>query len=83
MKRTLTGLSIAAMPVVGYQWGLSEGHQESGFGVIAKAIAAEHLTKVSPVKAGPRDFYAPNSEDLAPGETRLIACFTTPEQRCS
>ena len=32
--------------------------------------------KVSPTKARARDFYAPNSEDLAPDEMRLIACGT-------
>jgi len=72
----LTGLSLAAILAVAYQWGLSEGQQGSGSGVIAKAIAAESPVKVSPVKASPRDFYAPNSEDLAPDEMRLIACGT-------
>jgi ribonuclease Z len=32
--------------------------------------------EVSPVKARERDFYAPNSEDLAPDEMRVIACGT-------
>jgi len=31
---------------------------------------------VSPTKAQPRDFYVPNSEDLAPDEMRVIACGT-------
>ena len=31
---------------------------------------------VSPVKMRDRDFYAPNSEDLAPDEIRVIACGT-------
>ena len=39
-----------------------------------KAGAGELL--VSPTDARERDFYAPNSEDLAPGEIRVIACGT-------
>jgi len=31
---------------------------------------------ISPARARERDFYAPNSEDLAPDEMRLIACGT-------
>jgi ribonuclease Z len=31
---------------------------------------------ISPVKRRDRDFYAPNSEDLAPDEIRVIACGT-------
>jgi ribonuclease Z len=31
---------------------------------------------ISPVKMRDRDFYAPNSEDLAPDEIRVIACGT-------
>jgi len=37
---------------------------------------AESSGKYSPVKARDRDFYSPNSEDLAPDEMRLIACGT-------
>jgi ribonuclease Z len=40
------------------------------------ATAAESESKVSPVKASARDFYAPNSEDLGPNEMRLVACGT-------
>jgi ribonuclease Z len=40
------------------------------------AVAADHATGISPVKARARDFYSPNSEDLAPDEMRLIACGT-------
>ncbi len=31
---------------------------------------------ISPIKMRERDFYAPNSEDLAPDEIRVIACGT-------
>ena len=76
MKRALPGLSLALTIAVVYQWGLSSGQQGSNSGVMAKAFAAESPTKSSPVKARARDFYAPNSEDLAPDEMRLIACGT-------
>jgi len=59
-----------------YEWGLSDGQRGQSLGVIAKATAAEEPTNSSPVKARARDFYAPNSEDLAPDEMRLIACGT-------
>jgi ribonuclease Z len=32
--------------------------------------------EISPVKARPRDYYTPNSEDLKPDEMRVIACGT-------
>jgi ribonuclease Z len=76
IKKTLIGLSIAAIVAGVYQWGLSDGQQGSSPGVIATALAAESPTTSSPVKATARDFYAPNSEDLAPDEMRLIACGT-------
>ena len=44
--------------------------------LIDSAVAAGHEPKISPVKARARDFYAPNSEGLAPDEMRLIACGT-------
>ncbi len=40
------------------------------------AVAADSPVGISPVRARPRDFYAPNSEDLAPDEMRVIACGT-------
>ena len=75
-KRTLIGLSLAVMVAVVYQWGVSNGQQGLSLGTIAKAFAAENTPNSSPVKARARDFYAPNSEDLAPDEMRLIACGT-------
>ena len=76
IKKTLIGLSLAVTAAVVYQWGLLNGQQGESSGVKAKAVAAESPTKSSPVKARARDFYAPNSEDLAPDEMRLIACGT-------
>jgi ribonuclease Z len=59
-----------------YQWGHSDGQQGRASGLIGESFAAEDSPKISPVKARDRDFYAPNSEDLAPDEMRLIACGT-------
>jgi len=42
----------------------------------ARAQGSKGKPKISPVKARPRDFYAPNSEDLAPDKMRVIACGT-------
>jgi ribonuclease Z len=49
------------------------------FSLMKDSIAAQSgkgKPLVSPVKARERDFYAPNSEDLAPDEMRVIACGT-------
>jgi ribonuclease Z len=59
-----------------YQWGHLDGGEGKMSGLISESIAAESSPKISPVKARARDFYAPNSEDLAPDEMRLIACGT-------
>ena len=42
--------------------------------VVAKPVQGEPL--ISPTEARERDFYAPNSETLAPDEMRVIACGT-------
>jgi len=47
-----------------------------GLSLIASAEATESEPTVSPVKAREREFYAPNSETLAPDEMRVIACGT-------
>jgi len=39
-------------------------------------VAATPTEEVSPVNAREREFYAPNSENLAPDEMRVIACGT-------
>ena len=44
-----------------------------GFISLAAATPTE---EVSPVNAREREFYAPNSENLAPDEMRVIACGT-------
>ena len=64
-KRTMALLAVTAAAVI------------VGF-VVGSAVStgAEAEAGVSPVKAHARDFYAPNTEDLAPDEMRLIACGT-------
>ncbi len=42
--------------------------------LISPSFAEEPL--ISPTEARDRDFYAPNSETLAPDEMRIIACGT-------
>ena len=68
--------SMAFIAVVLYQWGHSDGREGRTSGLISESFAAESPPAISPVKARERDFYAPNSEDLAPDEMRLIACGT-------
>jgi ribonuclease Z len=59
-----------------YQWGQLDARNGMTSGLISESIAAESPPKDSSVRARDRDFYAPNSEDLAPDEMRLIACGT-------
>ncbi len=70
----LIGATLAIVTLA-YQWTSSEriGPRPR---FIEPAVAAENPLEISPVKARERDFYAPNSEDLAPDEMRLIACGT-------
>ena len=75
-KRALVGLSIAAVAVMLYQWGHSDGRDGSTSWLMAESFAAESSPKISPVEARDRAFYAPNSEELGPDEMRLIACGT-------
>jgi ribonuclease Z len=44
--------------------------------LVASASASDAPSVVSPIKARERDYYTPNSEDLAPDEMRVIACGT-------
>ena len=67
---------MSFVAVMLYQWGQLDGREGKVSGLIGESIAAESSPKISPVKARARDFYAPNSEDLAPDEMRLIACGT-------
>ena len=45
------------------------------FGGVATA-QEKNAPLISPTEARERDFYAPNSETLAPDEMRVIACGT-------
>jgi ribonuclease Z len=76
IKRVLVIASVTFVSVMLYQWGHLDGGEGKMSGLIGESIAAESSPKISPVKARAREFYAPNSEDLAPDEMRLIACGT-------
>jgi ribonuclease Z len=68
---------IATAFVMGITLGVYFG--ASGSSLISPAVAKEAGKAepvVSPVKARARDYYSPNSEDLAPDEMRVIACGT-------
>ncbi len=72
--RAVLGLFFAAGLAVGVYVSTLDG---------AVLLAAAHAAEsgkgepmVSPVEARERDFYAPNSENLAPDEMRVIACGT-------
>jgi ribonuclease Z len=72
-KKLIVGFS-AVLAVTGiYLGSLSGGH--SGIELVSTA-SAQAAPAISPVKARSRNFYTPNSEDLAPDEMRLIACGT-------
>jgi ribonuclease Z len=66
-------LGLPVLLAVVYFFGYSDGTMDRDPAGITSANAQE---QASPVKAHDRDFYAPNSEDLAPDEMRLIACGT-------
>ena len=55
---------------------LANAETTSTTGTKATGMPTQDAPKFSPVKARGRDFYSPNSEDLAPNEMRLIACGT-------
>jgi ribonuclease Z len=75
-KSVFLGVFITLAVATIYQWGHMDGSEGRVAGFISESIAAESPSKISPVKARARDFYAPNSEDLGPDEMRLIACGT-------
>ena len=75
-KRVLIVAAMTFVAVMLYQWGHVDGREGKASGFISESFAAGNPPKLSPVKARARDFYAPNSEDLAPDEMRLIACGT-------
>ena len=75
-KVTVIAVATLAIATLAYQLGNSDGRAGRTLRFIETAIAAESQSGFSPVKARARDFYSPNSEDLAPDEMRLIACGT-------
>ena len=75
-KRVVFGAALSFLTVAVYQWGNSNGRAGQELQLVPNAFAAGDQPKASPVMAHNRDFYAPNSEDLAPDEMRLIACGT-------
>ena len=44
--------------------------------LVGSSSSQDAIAQVSPVMAGERDYYVPNSEDLDPDEMRVIACGT-------
>ena len=76
VRVTATIGAVLAISTLAYQWAGQQHRGGGGFQLIDTAVAAEDPLKISPVKARERDFYSPNSEDLAPDEMRLIACGT-------
>ena len=66
--------------VVVFALGISIGLYlaSSDVSVVSSAVAQSNQDKplISPTEARERDFYAPNSETLAPDEMRVIACGT-------
>jgi len=69
-------LLIAVIMVAVYLFGMHHGRTGEGFTITKDAVAAVKKPMISKTKARERDFYAPNSEDLAPDEMRVIACGT-------
>jgi ribonuclease Z len=69
--------AIAVVFVGGLALGLALGtHGVPGVSAASAQESEKTKPMVSPVKSRPRDFYAPNSEDLKPDEIRIIACGT-------
>jgi ribonuclease Z len=73
MKRTFLGATLMLLASILYFGGYYDGRTGTGS---SNAAFAQDVPDISPVKARARDFYAPNTEDLAPDEMRLIACGT-------
>jgi ribonuclease Z len=69
-------LLITVTMVAVYLFGMHHGRTGEGLTITKEAVAADKKPMVSKTKARERDFYAPNSEDLAPDEMRVIACGT-------
>jgi ribonuclease Z len=73
MKRAFLGATLMLLASILYFGGHYDGRTGTG---LSNAAFAQDVPDISPVKARARDFYAPNTEDLAPDEMRLIACGT-------
>ena len=71
-RKSLTALVFALGLAAGLY--LANSNVELISPVVAKSHKAEPM--ISPTEARERDFYAPNSETLAPDEMRVIACGT-------
>jgi ribonuclease Z len=71
-----SGLLVAVIMIAVYLFGLQHGRTGEELTITKEAVAADKKPMVSKTKARERDFYAPNSEDLAPDEMRVIACGT-------
>ena len=54
---------------------LTFGAMACGY-LVGSSSNQDAIAQVSPVMAGERDYYVPNSEDLDPDEMRVIACGT-------
>jgi ribonuclease Z len=72
-KKLIVVFSVIVAATGIYLWGLTDGNNGKE---LSSTASAQAMPDLSPVKARARDFYAPNSEDLAPDEMRLIACGT-------
>ena len=66
------GLLVMVLAAYFYGWHRGDAGKQPDLTSAARAGAP----MVSPVKPRARDFYAPNSEKLAPDEIRVIACGT-------
>jgi ribonuclease Z len=86
MKRTTSSLTIAAA-LAGVLIGLIASSKDAalqnlvdGVDALLVPVSAKEQKQqdplISPTEARERDFYAPNSETLAPDEMRVIACGT-------
>ncbi len=75
-KKSLVFLAAVVALGITFLLGHLAGRTGKTLGFTEVAFAAETKPLISPVKARARDFYAPNSEDLAPDEMRVIACGT-------
>ena len=76
VKRLSTVVCVIIIGLSLYLWGHNNGRNGEVIELASKAVAAENVEEVSPVKARPRDAYYPNSEDLNPDEMRIVACGT-------